>query len=111
MTPAPDLPRPHGEGPAVPPMWQATLDPAALAQLFTDLRAAAEVESVRGKADPRGYAPADALTLDAAHARLTAGELTGVQIRYRFDGHDWTDTVLRAAGGFRLVRCRASDGV
>jgi hypothetical protein len=103
-----DLPRPHGEGPAVPPMWQAELDPATLDQLFADLATAAEVLSVRGKADPRVYAAADPLTLAAARNRLTAGDLTAVQLRYRYDGHEWADTLLRAPGGFRLVRCQVS---
>jgi len=106
VNPTAELPRPHGEGPPVPPMWQATLDAATLGQLFADLAASAEVLSVQGKGDPRRYASADPLTLEAARDRLASGELAGVQLRYRFDGHEWADTLLRAPAGFRLVRCR-----
>ena len=106
MPPATELPRPHGEGPPVPPMWQADLDADALGRLFADLAAAAEVLSVRGKGGQRGYASDDQITPSTAHEQLAAGVLAGVQVRYRYDGHEWTDTVLRTAGGFRLVRCR-----
>jgi hypothetical protein len=87
-------------------MWQAELGEGTLDQLFADLAASAEVLSVRGKADPRRYASADPLTLAAARDRLTTGDLTAVQLRYRYDGHEWADTLLRAPGGFRLVRCQ-----
>jgi hypothetical protein len=106
MTDAAELPRPHGEGPPVPPMWKADLDAPALAQLFADLASAAEVLSVQGKGDPRRFAAAEPLTLQAARDRLDAGELAGVQIRYRYDGETWADTLLRTPAGFRLVRCR-----
>ncbi|HVK17533.1 MAG TPA: hypothetical protein VM533_11345 [Fimbriiglobus sp.] len=110
MTPTEPLPRPGGDGPPVPPLWQATFDADHLAQLFADLASAAEVLSVQGKADPRRYAAADPLTLDAAHRRLLDGDLVGVQVRYRYDGQEWTDTILRAAGGYRLVRCQVPAG-
>ena len=101
-----ELPRPHGEGPPVPPMWQATLDSALLAQLFMDLSACAEVHSVQGKADPKRPASRDPLTLDDAQERLASGGALAVQIRYRYDGHEWTDTIARTGEGFRLIRCR-----
>jgi hypothetical protein len=110
MQQAVELPRPHGEGPPVPPMWQAELDAAALGQLFADVGAAAEVLSIQGKAGAGRYASPDPLTLATAHERLASGELIGVQLRYRYGGSEWADTLLRAAAGFRLVRCRVSEG-
>ncbi len=62
--------------------------------------------SVQAKAGPGRYAATDPLSLANARARLTGGEAAGVQVHYRYDGHEWTDTVLRTAGGYRLVRCR-----
>ena len=110
MQPAVELPRPHGEGPPVPPMWQADLDAAAVGQLFADLGAAAEVLSIQGKGGAQKYASPDPLALDTARDRLASGEIAGVQVRYRYDGGEWIDTLLRAAGGFRLVRCRSTGG-
>lgn len=101
-----ELPRPHGEGPPVPSMWQADLDPAALDQLFADLAAEAEVLSILGKGGPRNYASSEPLTLAAAYDRLTSGEITGVQLRYRFDGSEWADTLLWTGSKYRLIRCR-----
>jgi hypothetical protein len=106
MNPNAELPRPHGEGPPVPPLWQADFDEAALEQLFVDLATAAEVLSVRGKVNPVLAASPEPLDLGAARDQLFAGVLTGVQIRYRFDGHEWVDTVLRNGPTFRLIRCR-----
>ena len=40
----------------------------------------------------------------AARDRLKAGDVRGVQLRYRYAGREWTDTVLRVPGGYRLVR-------
>lgn len=101
-----ELPRPHGDGPPVPPMWQADLDAAALRQLFADLGSAAEVLSVHGKAGSGRYASAEPLALETAHELLASGGIAGVQLRYRYDGSEWADTLLRTPGGFRLVRCR-----
>lgn len=106
MQQAAELPRPHGEGPPVPPMWQAGLDAGAIEQLFADLTVAVEVLSVQGKAGAGQYASAEPLTLASARERLMSGEFPGVQIRYRFEDREWIDTLLRVAHGFRLVRCR-----
>jgi hypothetical protein len=93
--------------PDLPILWKATLDDPMLDQLFTDLESAAEGLSVQVKGDPREYASTDPLTLDAARHRLRAGDVRGVQVRYRYDGREWTDTVLRVPGGYRLVRMEA----
>jgi hypothetical protein len=93
--------------PELPPLWQAELDDPALDQLLADLAAAAEVHSVQAKGDARALAPTDPLTLDAAGRRLKAGEVRGVQVRYRYDGRDWTDTLLRTPAGYRLTRIAA----
>lgn len=101
-----ELPRPHGEGPPVPPMWQADLDAGAFEQLFADLTTSAEVLSIQGKAGAGRYAATEPLTLASAHESLASREITGVQIRYRFEGCEWIDTLLRVGFVLRLVRCR-----
>lgn len=88
----------------LPPLWQATFDDRTLDQLFADLESAAEVLSIQAKADPRKYAAAEPLTPAAARDQLKAGDVRALQIQYRYDGREWTDTVLRLPGGYRLVR-------
>jgi hypothetical protein len=38
---------------------------------------------------------------------LKGGEVRGVQVWYRHDGREWTDTILRVSDGYRLVRMAA----
>jgi hypothetical protein len=102
-------PAPASARPVLPPLWQATFDESTLDRLFVDLESATEVLSVQAKADPRAYAPADPLTLTTARERLTTRAVRGVQVRYRYDGHEWTDTVLCVPGGYRLVRMQVPD--
>jgi hypothetical protein len=102
-------PAPADARPKLPPLWQATFDESTLDRLFVDLESAAEVLSVQAKADPRAYAPAGPLTLAAAWERLAARAVRGVQVRYRYDGDEWTDTVLCVPGGYRLVRMQVPN--
>ena len=46
------------------------------------------------------------MTGDDARDRLLNGSARAVQVRYCYDGFEWTDTILAANGGFRVVRCR-----
>ncbi len=94
------------DGPPVPMMVEGLLDPPTLSALFADLQAATTGVSVREKGDPKGYAGTDELPLSVALARLLTGVSRAVQVRYRYDGHDWTDTVVALPTGFRVVRCR-----
>lgn len=96
------------DGPPVPLMVEGTLDAAGLRQLFADLTAAATVVGVRQKGGPAEYTAADDLSADTARDRLLAGAIRAVQIRYRYDGHEWTDTVFATAPGFRVIRCQHS---
>ncbi|MFO0798461.1 MAG: hypothetical protein U0804_13370 [Gemmataceae bacterium] len=94
------------DGPPVPLMVEGLIDPPTLARLFADLESAATGPSAREKGGPGAFAGAGETPPAAALERLLAGTARAVQLRYRFDGHDWTDTVTAAAGGFRVVRCR-----
>lgn len=94
------------DGPPVPLMVEGLIDPPTLTRLFADLESAASVLSVREKGGPGEFAGAGESSTAATLGRLLAGTSRAVQISYRFDGYEWTDTVLAAAGGFRLVRCR-----
>lgn len=94
------------EGPPVPLMVDGVIEATTLRQLFADLASSATVVGVREKRSPSAYANADESTPDTAFARLLSGVARATQVRYRFDGHEWTDTILSVPGGFRVVRCR-----
>ena len=42
--------------------------------------------------------------LDAAHRAFVAREIAGVQLRYRFAGEEWWDTLSHTPAGIRLIR-------
>ncbi|WP_437707251.1 hypothetical protein WMF45_26305 [Sorangium sp. So ce448] len=101
----------------LPPLQEAVLDEATLDQLFFDLAEAAELVSVSLKAGataragdlPRAGSAGDELAL--ARRALGDGTALGVQIRYRFAGSEWWDTLLRIPSGVRLVRVRIEDAL
>lgn len=98
------------EGPPVPLMTEGHIDIATLNQLASDLLTAAEVLEVREKSAPGSYAVPDNPPLRTALDRLTSGETRAVQVRYRYGGHEWSDTIMAARGGYRVVRCRHDTG-
>jgi ferredoxin-type protein NapG len=114
MLPNPERPSPAALDAAVPArttaeielpeLHQGEFDDDGLRALFRDLASLAEIEEIRLKqaADLRA-APASP-NLDDALALLLAREVRGAQLRYRFGGESWCDTVLSAPSGHRVVR-------
>lgn len=94
------------DGPPVPLMVEGLIDPPTLTQLLAEIQSAGMVLGVREKGGPAEYAGGDVVPPAVALERLLAGTARAVQLRYHFDGHEWTDTVLATASGFRVVRCR-----
>ncbi|MCL4196461.1 MAG: hypothetical protein KJZ69_03120 [Phycisphaerales bacterium] len=91
----------------LPPMSEALLDDEQLAALFDDLRRLVRIDGIvikagRGRADDT----ARPQRLEEAHAMLAQRMVRGVQIRYRYDGAAWCDTLMPVAQGIRLVRIR-----
>jgi hypothetical protein len=96
----------------LPPLQVATLDEATLGQLFFDVAHAAELLGVtfKGGATAHAHESADPRrALETARRLFAGGEGIGVQLRYRFQGATWLDTLMRAPGGVRLVRVRQDD--
>jgi hypothetical protein len=93
-------------GPPIPLLVEGRIDPPTLRQFFADLESAAALIGIREKGAPEDLAGMEELPMAVARARLLAGAARAVQIRYRFDGHEWTDTVIAQDTGFRVVRCR-----
>jgi hypothetical protein len=93
----------------LPPLQQTVLDVATADALFRDLAACADILAVIPKHGPRQHSTHDVTTLEQARTRLSAGLLLGVQIRYRYQGETWCDTLLRRPAGLTLVRIREAD--
>jgi hypothetical protein len=92
---------------ALPDLQSSALDPETLEQLFFDLSQLAEVLDVRLKAAPTARANPVAPSLEDARLALVQGQTLAAQIRYRFRGVEWIDTLMKTAEGVRLVRMRA----
>ena len=91
---------------ALPELHSSDLDAATLAALFDDLEAHAAVLDVLVKGGARQEASPVPVALREAQAMLASGRVRGVQVRYRWDGGEWRDTLLRTPTGTRVVCMR-----
>lgn len=89
-----------------PDVFESTMDAETLSALFSDLARHAEVLEVRLKGGARDRGTQGPHDLRLAEQRLESGDVRGVQIRYRHDGHLWMDTLMATDAGTRLVRVR-----
>jgi hypothetical protein len=97
------------DGPAVPIVVEGLLDATAVRQLFADLATHATLLSIRQKTNAESLSGTEERKADETIEGLLNGSMRAVQLRYRYEGAEWTDTLLRVAGGIRAVRCRHED--
>ena len=90
----------------LPELTQSYLDADTLDALFADLAACTQVLEVVAKLAPTQMIPNQRLTLDDAHGLITNRKVRGVQVRYRYDGAEWCDTLMAGPDGARVVRIR-----
>jgi MauM/NapG family ferredoxin protein len=88
----------------LPELHEGALDDAGLRSLFRDLQTLADIDEIRVKRGAERRAGEGAPSLRDALGLLLGGQVRGVQIRYRYRGESWCDTVLAAPGGHRVVR-------
>lgn len=93
-------------GPSLPEMREALLDASDVRSLHADLSALTRITGVLCKQSIRSQSPLGDVHLDEAVERLLDRSLAAVQIRYQYEGRDWTDTLLNVPGGIRMVRCQ-----
>jgi hypothetical protein len=94
------------QGP-LPELMQGDLDDGHRDRYFADLAACAQILEVGVRRAVREQVPAGGgMGLDAARELLCRGEASGMQVRYRYVGEEWLDTLLARGGGWRLVRMR-----
>lgn len=81
------------------------LDEATVDSLFFDVAHAGELLEVVLKGTPVGMTPdPSGVSLDAARVALRERQVFGVQLRYRYAGSEWWDTLMVVRDGVRLVR-------
>jgi hypothetical protein len=91
----------------LPDLNQATLDLPGVEALLRDIAACTQVTEIIPRAAAQGYVTDGvALTLADACRLLEERAVRGLQIRYRYDGADWWDTLMVLPEGWRLVRIR-----
>jgi hypothetical protein len=98
---------PEPTPPALPELHTTLLDLSQVAQLLADIEACTELVEILPKYGPQVQVPDSAgMTLTEARTLLAARSVRGLQLRYRFDGADWWDTLMVAGEHFRVVRIR-----
>lgn len=91
---------------SVPEVLQAEWPRHQILTYFADLRAGADVDHVQVRSrGPQGIEDRKT-TLQQADALFAAGDAQAIQIKYRFDGEAWCDTLLPQADGTKVIRIR-----
>ena len=104
--PAPRAPRapPMREDVPLADLQDAILEPETFRQLLFDVETQTQLIEIRVKGGAVAQATAEVHTLAGARALLESGSALGVQLRYRWQGFEWWDTLIRSPTGIRLVR-------
>ena len=95
------------DAPALPELHSSSLDDAQVAQLLTDIEVCTELTEILPKFAAQQRVP-DAASVTLAQARewLATRAVRGLQLRYRYDGADWWDTLMQDGDRYRIVRIR-----
>lgn len=92
------------DGIPLPPLQVAELDQDKLSELFADIDALGEGLDVLVKRAAGHIDGDERVSLATAKQLLEQRSIQGVQLRYRFRGADWWDTLICTESGVRLVR-------
>ena len=87
-------------------LTRAELDPQLLDALLDDLTRHTQIMEVTVKGGEFSRAEKAPVSLQEAIEALRGGRIRGVQVRYRWQGEEWLDTLLANAGQFRIVRLK-----
>ncbi len=90
----------------LPPLSEAELDWDEVHQLIDDIRNLTDEITLMRSAEKTASRAHAREQLLAAAAALQSGQVNRIQIRYRWDGAQWIDTLERRGESFRLVRIR-----
>jgi hypothetical protein len=97
--------------PELPALHATTLEFAQVEQLLTDIEVCTELQEILPKYAAQGHVPETGqVTLAQARELLSTRAVRGLQLRYRYEGADWWDTVMVLGDQFRVVRIRHEFG-
>lgn len=97
----------NAQTPELPPLHTGTLDFSQVEHLLADIEACGDQIEVLPKYAAQQYVPATAsVTLEQAYQLLASRAVRALQIRYRWEGADWWDTLMVVGDQFRIVRIR-----
>lgn len=99
-------PNSNGGDDSLPEVLQAVWPRHQVLDFFADLRAGANVDHVQVRSRNADGIEDRKTTLREAEALFTAGDAQAIQVKYRFDGEAWCDTVLPQADGAKVIRSR-----
>lgn len=88
----------------LPDVHEAFLDRETYESVLRDIATQTEVLDVLAKGASEEYAPEKDIGLDKARELFDAGIIRSFQMRYRWDGLEWRDTVMRTPEGVKIVR-------
>ncbi len=91
----------------IPELLQAEWGLEQVLQLFADLSAGAEVEHVQ----LRTLSGDGVSTLDDACRQFRAGTALAIQVRYRFEGEYWIDTIVPGIPTTKIIRNHLPDSL
>ena len=94
------------DGPPIPEMREMVFDEEQVASFMDDLKNLTQIESIQTKGGKSLHADESQINLDDAFTALKKGEIRGIQIRYRHNGFDWTDSVFIVANDYKIIRCQ-----
>ncbi|QDV83915.1 hypothetical protein [Stieleria sp.] len=89
----------------LPEILQAEWARDQVMALFADLEAGSEVRHVQ----LRTASDDAAVTLADAEAAFAQGTARAIQVRYRFEGEWWSDTILPGDPTTKIIRSRLPD--
>lgn len=86
----------------IPELLQAEWGVDQVLQLFDDLRDGAQVEHVQLRTSKQD----STATLVEAQQAFAAGTAQAIQVRYRFEGELWCDTIMPNDPTTKIIRTR-----
>ncbi len=88
----------------LPELHEGWLDPDSLGRLIVDIETCTEVVEVIVKGAPDHFASDQEIALRQAFAMISTRTIQAMQVRYRWQGTLWLDTLMWAPEGLKVVR-------
>lgn len=93
----------------LPELSEGWLDPESLGQLVLDIEGLTQVLEVIVKGAPERFASDQRVALRQAFAMISTRTIQGMQVRYRWEGETYMDTLLWTPQGLKVVRMKGED--